>query len=478
MLVGRPRDLGRRPVAKRRACPTEGGAGRWRSAFAIAVVLALAPPARGAAAAPFDDKACVACHGDMAKRKHLHTEFKDGSCGDCHAPSDTPGKCKGPVGKGWKLTAADPALCAGCHDVKGKSSSLHPALDAGCTACHDPHGSANPAQLKKAPPDLCYDCHDRKDTKKAVHTAVREGKCLGCHVPHAANEAPLLRQPRVALCSSCHPQAKIANGMAVHGAVKQGQCLGCHDPHASDNPKQLLRTGNALCLECHDAKRAGKPGAAATLIDLGKKDVHPALEAAECTECHAPHASPWAKQLRKALPTLCYDCHERKDGDPRVHGAVTLGRCDGCHDPHSSANDKLLREAKPADLCFRCHADDVTGRKHLHTPVAMGECLLCHKPHGSANADNLEKPVPDLCVGCHNGILDGKNVHPAVTRLGCTACHSASSATPPSRAITCSSGSTESRTRCPGSPIPRIPGRRWAASAVTRPTRATTRSSS
>jgi predicted CXXCH cytochrome family protein len=140
-------------------------------------------------------------------------------------------------------------------------------------------------------------------------------------------------------------------------------------------------------------------------------------------ECHAPHASPWAKQLQKPLPALCYGCHDRKDVDRRVHGAVTLGRCDVCHDPHSSANDRLLREAKPADLCFRCHSDDVNGRKHVHTPVAMGECLVCHLPHGSANAKNLEKPVPALCVGCHNGIVDGKNVHPAVARFGCTGCH-------------------------------------------------------
>ncbi len=380
--------------------------------------------AAAAAAPPYDDAACAKCHGAMAKQKHLHTAFANGSCSDCHLPSDTPGKCKAPVGKGWRLTAPDPELCAGCHDVKGKSPSLHPALDMGCTACHDAHGSPNPAQLKQWPVvQLCYGCHDRKDGKKAVHTAVKDGKCLGCHDPHAGEEKPLLKQPRAKLCSSCHAPAQVANGAAVHGAVSRGQCLGCHDAHGSDNPKQLLRTGNALCLECHDAKRAGKPGASAIAIDLGKKDVHPAVDAAECTGCHAPHASPWAKQLKEPLPKLCYDCHDRVDRDPRVHGAVALGHCDGCHDPHASDSDKLLRAARPADLCFRCHADDVTGRKHVHTPVAMGECLLCHQPHGSANAKNLEKPVPDLCLGCHNGILDGKNVHPAIARSGCTGCH-------------------------------------------------------
>ncbi len=390
---------------------------------ALAVSVGSAASRATAAAPPYDDRACARCHSELTKRPHVHTAVSSGSCSDCHLPSDAPGKCKQPVGKGWKLVAADPALCQSCHDMKGKAPS-HPAIDMGCTACHDPHGSPNQAQLKQWPVvQLCYSCHDRKDAKRQVHTAVKRGECLGCHDPHAGAEAPLLKKARAVLCSTCHSPSQVAKGEAVHSAVTRGQCLGCHDPHASDNPRQLARTGNALCLQCHDAKRAGKPGAAAVVIDLGKKNVHPALEAGECMDCHAAHSSPWAKQLTKPLPALCYGCHDRKDTEKRIHGAVALGRCNVCHDPHSSANDRLVRDARPADLCFRCHSDDVTGRKHVHTPVALGECLLCHKPHGSANAKNLGNPVPQLCLGCHNGIVDKKNVHPALTRFGCTGCH-------------------------------------------------------
>lgn len=417
----RSKNGGRATPASGRPRPVPRALLRVVAAMALAATLGRPGDARGDA--PYDDRPCASCHAALTKQAHVHTAVSGGSCSDCHVPSDTPGKCKQPVARGWKLTAADPELCAGCHDVKGKNPSLHPALDMGCTACHDPHGSPNPSQLKQAPPELCYGCHDRKDGKKAVHTAVREGRCLGCHEPHAAAEAPLLRKPRPELCASCHAPAQIAKGEAVHGAVKRGQCLGCHDPHQSDNPKQLVRTGNALCLECHDAKGAGKPGTSDLKVDLGKKDVHPALDGGECTDCHAPHASPWAKQLKQPLPALCYGCHDRKDADRHVHGAIVLGRCDVCHDPHSSATAKLVRDAKPADLCFRCHADDVTARRHVHTPVAQGECLGCHQPHGSANAANLQKPVPELCTGCHPGVLAGKNVHPAVTRFGCTGCH-------------------------------------------------------
>ncbi|HZZ84751.1 MAG TPA: cytochrome c3 family protein [Anaeromyxobacteraceae bacterium] len=407
-----------------------------------------------------DDASCARCHAALSTKTFVHVALQMG-CSQCHVPADTQGKCQGSNGKKWKLTSADPGLCRSCHDVGGKAPA-HPVIEAmGCTACHDPHSSPNPKQLKEWPAGkLCAGCHEVAN-KKVVHTAVKRGDCLGCHDPHAGNAKPLLKKAREEVCFGCHDRKKLTGTASVHTPVATGACLGCHSPHASDNPKQLLRTGSALCLGCHAAPKkpdekapAGTPATptspaatqpassvAATeqppapgavppatppgghkYVDLSAKNVHPALQMGECQDCHSPHGSPWAKQLVKPLPALCYGCHERKDTDAHVHGAVTLGRCDVCHDPHSSANDKLLRDARPADLCFRCHSDDVTGRKHVHTPVAMGECLMCHQPHGAAQAKNLPKNQPALCGDCHDQ-TSKKNVHPAITRFGCTACH-------------------------------------------------------
>lgn len=393
--------------------------GLWRLALVVAALLPLAAAA--------DDDACTSCHAALTQKKSVHGIFNGGGCSDCHAPDAKPSKCGGAAGKGWKLVADEPALCVKCHDMSNKTP-LHPVIDVlGCTACHDPHASDNPSHLKIWPAEaLCYSCHERKDSKKEVHTAVKQGRCLGCHDPHSGAEAPLLKKPRAQLCLSCHELAKVAPFESVHTPVRAGNCLGCHDPHSTDNPKHLKNTGSDLCLACHDPRQGGKPGMPSPerTIDLSKKDVHPVLSlGGECMDCHAPHGSPNAFNVKKPLPALCYSCHDRMDGEKHTHSAVLLGRCVVCHDPHSSDHDKLLRADPPSGVCFRCHSDDVSGRKYVHFPVAIGECTLCHDPHGAKNDKNLKSPVPQLCESCHVAIADKKNVHGAITRYGCTACH-------------------------------------------------------
>jgi predicted CXXCH cytochrome family protein len=273
----------------------------------------------------------------------------------------------------------------------------------------------------------CGECHATLTARKNLHGALRSGGCFTCHAPSdqpgkcqgaAAGAGWKLARD----CFGCHQRTTVAGAASVHTAVARGQCTGCHDPHSSDQPKLLLAPGSALCLRCHDAKRAGTPGAPALLLDLSR-NVHPALEVGECADCHAAHGSPYPKQLKQQLPALCYGCHERMDKDPVVHGAVQLGRCTTCHDPHAAGQPKLLREARQADLCFRCHADDLTGRAHVHLPAAEGECLACHRPHGSAHPKLLTDQGPALCEQCHPDVAGKPQVHAAITRWGCTACH-------------------------------------------------------
>ncbi|MEK6606514.1 MAG: cytochrome c3 family protein [Myxococcota bacterium] len=378
----------------------------------------------------YDERACAACHA-FAKRKHVHSLIADGGCASCHLPSDEPGKCTKPAGRGWKLAAADPQLCTDCHEFAGEGP-LHPAIDAlGCTACHDPHGSDQPNQLvKDTVSDLCAECHEGIDTKPHVHTAVSMGECLGCHDPHRGHDRPLLKVARERVCFECHEAKDLISDRVRHAPVPEGRCLECHDPHGSENPSQTRKAGKALCLECHDAKARGgldRPGPTKR-IDLSRKTVHKPVAEGDCQRCHEQtHSTRRGALLKKRPPELCEGCHPRKHPE-FVHGAVRAGDCAVCHDPHSSDQPKLLRAAG-APLCFRCHADDVTGRAFVHKPVAEGKCQGCHDPHGAAAPFNLRAGEGrQVCDSCHAKAdspipRDPKFPHAALERYGCTACH-------------------------------------------------------
>jgi predicted CXXCH cytochrome family protein len=429
---------------------------------------------------------CTTCHAALTQRKVVHAAMRKMACGDCHRPTQRLGKCKSTAGSAWTLTRPQGELCGSCHvekdlgakfavkhELKGRCVECHDAhgsdeprllrasgkklclschdgrsgkrdvktrvdltkkvvhaavekLD--CQACHDAgHGGALPKLLRKAQPDLCYECHQRKDQTKAVHTAVRAGECLECHEAHASNLPALAKRSREDLCLQCHENEPLGSRSSKHAPVLEGRCLECHGPHGGDRPFALRAEPTALCLRCHDAgapKGKGTP-TEAFRVDLGKKVVHGALQAGDCTDCHVPgHSSDQPRLLAKAPAELCYGCHDRKDAVKFPHSAVRLGRCMGCHEPHSSDRPGLLAKATTRDACFGCHQDDVTGRAVVHRPVAEGKCDACHAPHGSASPWLMVKGAgKQTCYACHKQMDAGKVKHAALERYGCTGCH-------------------------------------------------------
>ena len=375
-------------------------------------------PSQPAPAAPAD---CAGCHAALLAEGKAHKPAKDGNCTTCHLAAPGAGKCQSPQSSAWKLVADQPALCTKCHDVSG-ATPLHPVIkSSGCVACHNPHASKNPKLLKRFPVDaLCYSCHAKFDDAEFVHGAVKQGKCLGCHNPHSGEAKPLLTDQREGLCFECHKKEQMANGESLHAPVVSGKCLACHDPHRGDYPAQTVEKGNKLCLSCHDAS---KPKSR-KVVDLAQKNVHQPLKSGECLSCHKPHASDNGRLLKAALPGLCFQCHKRNDESKFVHGAVKVGDCPVCHQAHSSPNPTLLAESSSAALCFRCHADDITGRAFVHKPVGEGKCLDCHQSHGADHRFNLKNgPRAAACVSCHKGKGEGKVKHAVLETYGCTACH-------------------------------------------------------
>ena len=110
---------------------------------------------------------------------------------------------------------------------------------------------------------------------------------------------------------------------------------------------------------------------------------HPEVE--KCAGCHAEASRGYVVSGRK--DTVCYQCHDRKDGKKLIHGPLGGGDCTTCHDPHG-AMYPALTVAKAEGLCVMCH-DQPSSRKHIGESRAVG-CVTCHEPH-SASKEYLQK---------------------------------------------------------------------------------------
>ncbi len=126
---------------------------------------------------------------------------------------------------------------------------------------------------------------------------------------------------------------------------------------------------------------------------------------------------------------LCFSCHEdNMSGKKHVHKPVKDGDCIACHDAHGSTHDFLL-ETDRVSLCFSCHEDRKADfeKKYVHKPVKES-CEKCHDPHSSSYKGHLIKSEKDLCSSCHEKFVkkfnNSQSKHSAVLEKGCTSCHS------------------------------------------------------
>ncbi len=110
-----------------------------------------------------------------------------------------------------------------------------------------------------------------------------------------------------------------------------------------------------------------------------------------CGNCHAKGSSKRAKEFRKPMPQLCYDCHEDyRTLKKHLHGPVAVGACISCHDPHISIYIHLQIVEQPR-LCTRCHEIGNTYSPETHPDASDRLCTECHDPHASAKEMLLKK---------------------------------------------------------------------------------------
>lgn len=385
-------------------------------------------------AATYPDAPCAQCHKELTAKKFRHSFFKDGTCGECHLPSEKKGACQGPVGQGWKLRQPDPELCLACHDGVQADTALHKVIGMrGCSACHDPHSSNVKKELRLPVEQLCKQCHQRKDTGINSHLVVVQGQCTKCHDPHSGVSNPLLKDDLGALCVECHDQKKLMPESQQHEPVAKGRCPECHDPHGSNRPRMLLAEGKALCLKCHatDAKTASGAAAAKTQLSLsGPKSVHNPVRTDDCQACHVQtHSGREKKLLIQSGTGLCLSCHDGLANNTPMHKPILDKGCGSCHFAHSSDHKKLLTKWPVEALCHSCHEQKDTKEllTNVHTPVKEGKCLDCHDPHAGEEAPLLKSTRAELCFECHpmKDLAKMPVVHSAVKEGRCMDCHDA-----------------------------------------------------
>lgn len=157
------------------------------------------------------------------------------------------------------------------------------------------------------------------------------------------------------------------------------------------------------------------PCTASCHLDFAKKAYVHGPARKSCTKCHEPTAPNLHsfKPLPKVVGPMCLNCHDDMEERKLKHKPFAAGNCTRCHDPHQSDFPSQLLKPVPA-LCVQCHDEDdlpLTG-KVVHGPVTEGKCLECHDPHMADHGKMLKKPAPELCFKCHAVALKNNQDHP------------------------------------------------------------------
>jgi predicted CXXCH cytochrome family protein len=155
-------------------------------------------------------------------------------------------------------------------------------------------------------------------------------------------------------CDRCH--ADMTTDGQTHMTRSMSDCLYCHQVEPSDNafvPHRVTTEPDELsCVTCHIGHEpTGQSAGHATV---------------SCSECHNPHGSNEAYNLRQSAVSLCTEsCHT--DGDIGLSHPVGGGIIDRktgfemtctstCHSVHNPEEPKLM-QFTDNDLCRQCHEE-------------------------------------------------------------------------------------------------------------------------
>lgn len=277
---------------------------------------------------------------------------------------------------GAELSAAGADTCLGCHNS-----------DDMLVIFRTPHGQRADPQSPMAQLQ-CENCHGAA----AAHTDRRNLGAGHAPVIGFGIDSSSSADERNAVCIDCH-QNDVS--LAWHGSMHERNetaCNDCHKVHTTVDPALMRASQNDVCYACHRQQQ----------MDSRKPSSHPILSqrpvrvaAMVCTDCHSPHASVSAGQLKRTtLNELCFECHAEYRGPVLFDHAPVSEDCSLCHQPHGSIHPALLTRRPPL-LCQSCHSqrghpsvsftdDSLAGGSSPSAMVLARSCMNCHtQVHGS-----------------------------------------------------------------------------------------------
>jgi len=379
-------------------------------------------------------ESCLVCHEEIAKdiadEHGLHGSLgaqKARLCSLCHSEHNGPGFALVNRQSFAAAGVADPSKfdhyrigfdmrgkhlgleCTKCHEnavkpLLDKGTHRYIGLSKDCSTCHE---DAHKGRMKIG----CAMCHGQNafDVLEAIghdrHLALIGGhgnlECTRCHQKSSKHSLDALgggRMPEPRACMDCHESPHsdtfVLGVAAMSDKTAAESCGICHlDVYDSFREKQTTVT-----VEQH-----ARSGFALT----------PPHDKVECTKCHPPHESEFAKRYPGRKADDCASCHESPHGRQFETGPFAGRGCVACHSragftPHAFTLDKHAESSFP-----------LTGR---HEDVDCGKCHTVH------DGMRVFRGTISKCAGCHADAHRGAfDRFSAQLENGCGTCHSTSS---------------------------------------------------
>lgn len=159
-------------------------------------------------------------------------------------------------------------------------------------------------------------------------------------------------------------------------------------------------------------RHAGAAGLALLIVGIALGlTVRPAAATEEPKECATSECHPGLMAKEPPLPKGHADCTHCHQGSDKAEN-------------HPQSGVKSFSLSK--DICLECH-QIIVDYDYLHPPVAADDCLACHTFHSASNSLLSDSQDRLICYNCHQAVVNegDTQLHGDVAKQKCTSCHTA-----------------------------------------------------